>query len=83
MAKETSNKPGSTVGLPKSEKMAGGERVGIDNTGYLTTKGLEAPNGKSPMPPGMNIENQMNADINPMETKTYSGGMGYPGDGWT
>ena len=77
------NRPGSTVGLPMSEKMMNGECVGIDNTGYLTLKGLDRSMGLTPLPPGMDISNQTNADINMMEMTMYKGGMSYPSDGWT
>lgn len=60
------------------------EKSGIKNTGYLTKKGtdsgLEARFNY--LPPGMNIEDQDCADIRGQELKNYSGGLGYPGDGW-
>jgi hypothetical protein len=68
--------------LPKS----GGssvEKDGIDNQGYLTKKGT--PSGDSAkfnyLPPGMNIEDQMNADIRSEPIEHYTGGLSYPGDG--
>lgn len=70
--------------LPSS----GGEtldKAGIKDTGYLTKKGT--PSGNSAMfnmlPPGTNIEDQKVADIRSEEMKTWSGGLSYPGDGWT
>jgi hypothetical protein len=35
------------------------------------------------LPPGMDIEDQEVADIRKEEMVTYSGGVSYPGDGWT
>lgn len=71
--------------LPDSAKVVGDERVGICNEGYLTKKGL-VEGGANVMlhslPPGMNIEDQENADIRKMPMKTVTA-MGYPGDGWT
>lgn len=82
MAKGSKKIPDVGV-LPDSEKMAGGERVGIKDSGYLTKKGTTGESvNVLPLPPGMNIEDQPTADINPMELKTYGGGLSYPGDGW-
>jgi hypothetical protein len=71
--------------LPDSAKVVGDERVGICNHDYLTKKGL-VEGGANVMlhslPPGMNIEDQENADIRKMPMKTVTA-MGYPGDGWT
>ena len=70
--------------LPKS----GGESVektGIHDSGYLTKK--SEPSGEGAMfndlPPGMNIEDQKNSDIRAQKMITYSGGISFPGDGWT
>lgn len=71
--------------LPDSAKMVGNERVGICDNGYLTKKGLEEGGANvmlHSLPPGMNIEDQENADIRKMPMKTITA-MGYPGDGWT
>jgi hypothetical protein len=71
--------------LPGSAHMAGNEMVGIKDSGYLTKKGL-VEGGANVMlhslPPGMDIEDQENADIRKMPFKTITG-LGYPGDGWT
>lgn len=70
--------------LPSS----GGEvldKAGIKNTGYLTKKGT--PSGLDArfnyLPPGMDIEDQRNADIRGQKQINYEGGITYPGDGWT
>lgn len=61
------------------------DKAGVNNTDYIAKKGV--PYGVqaqfNSLPPGMDIEDQENADIRKMELKNYSGGMGYPGDGWT
>jgi hypothetical protein len=71
--------------LPSSAHMAGNEMVGIKDDGYLTKKGI-VEGGANVMlhslPPGMDIEDQENADIRKMPFKTVTA-MGYPGDGWT
>jgi len=70
--------------LPDSARMANNEMVGIHNNGYLVKKGI--PFGANAMlqslPPGMDIEDQENADIRVQPMKTYSGGTGF-GDGWS
>ena len=70
--------------LPDSSRMAGNEKVGVKDNGYLDTKGT--PSGMdarfNELPPGSNIDNQKVADIRPMELKNYKGGISYPGDGW-
>jgi hypothetical protein len=70
--------------LPKT-KMPTLDKAGIKNSGYLTKKG--EPSGLdarfNDLPPGMNIEDQKNSDIRSQEMITYSGGISYPGDGWT
>lgn len=68
--------------LPRS----GGQSVekdGIDDTGYLTKKGLAyGPQAfYNTLPPGMDIEDQENIDSRKMEMCEYEGGLGYPGDG--
>lgn len=70
--------------LPKS----GGESVdktGINDSGYLVKKGT--PYGVevffNTLPPGSDITDQEMADIREEPMKTYSGGISYPGDGWT
>lgn len=70
--------------LPKS----GGETLdksGINDTGYLVKKGLKYGNTAfyNTLPPGMDIEDQENIDSRDQTFKTYSGGISYPGDGWT
>jgi hypothetical protein len=70
--------------LPSS----GGEvldKAGIKDNGYLVKKGLEfgVTAFYNSLPPGMDIEDQENTDIRKQEMKTYSGGISYPGDGWT
>jgi hypothetical protein len=71
--------------LPASERMAGNEMVGIKDAGYIEKKGT--PSGLKAefnfLPPGMNIEDQENADIRPQKLSVYKGGLDYPGDGWT
>jgi hypothetical protein len=71
--------------LPDSAEMVGNERVGIEDRGYIVKKGLEF--GVNAMyqslPPGMDIEDQENCDIRQEDMVVYSGGLGFPGDGWT
>ena len=68
--------------LPRSGGKAT-SKDGIDDSGYIEKKGT--PSGESAkfnaLPPGMNIENQEVAHIEPMEMKTFKGGLSYPGDG--
>jgi hypothetical protein len=69
--------------LPSS----GGEtldKAGITDSGYLTKKGLEygVDAFYNTLPPGMDIEDQENADIRTMEFKQVTD-LGFPGDGWT
>lgn len=70
--------------LPDSAHLAGNEMVGIKDSGYLVKKDI--PYGVSAnfnsLPPGMDIEDQENADIRKMPMKTVTA-LGYPGDGWT
>jgi len=71
--------------LPDSAHMEGNEMVGIKDDGYLTKKGLIEGGANvmlQSLPPGMDIEDQENADIRKMPFKTVTA-MGYPGDGWT
>lgn len=71
--------------LPDSAHLAGNELVGIKDSGYLTKKGLNEGGANvmlHSLPPGMDIEDQENADIRKMPMKTVTA-MGYPGDGWT
>jgi len=70
--------------LPKS----GGkslDKSGINDSGYLRKKGI--PSGLDAMfnylPPGMDITDQKDADIREQKMLNYSGGISYPGDGWT
>jgi len=71
--------------FPSSEKMAGNEMVGVKDSGYIEKKGI--PSGLDArfncLPPGMNIEDQDNADIRAQKLSEYKGGCSYPGDGWT
>ena len=59
------------------------DRAGIKNSGYLAKKGI--PSGVNAhfnsLPPGMDIEDQENADIREMPFKKVVD-LGYPGDGW-
>ena len=70
--------------LPDSAEVAGNELIGVRNSGYLTKKGLEfGVNSMTfSLPPGMDIEDQENADIRREEMVVFEGGMSYPGDGW-
>jgi hypothetical protein len=71
--------------LPESAEMAGNEMVGIQDRGYLVKKGLEfGVNAMyNSLPPGMDIEDQELCDIRKEDMVVYSGGLGFPGDGWT
>jgi hypothetical protein len=71
--------------LPQSTEMVGNERVGIEDRGYLVKKGLEfGVNAMyNSLPPGMDIEDQEVCDIRKEDMVIYSGGLGFPGDGWT
>ena len=61
--------------------------AGFQTSGYITKKNLTV-GGDGAMahlnylPPGPYIDNQVNADIRPLEVK-YVTEMGYPGDGWS
>lgn len=70
--------------LPDSAEMIRNELVGVRNSGYLVKKGLEFGVNAfyNSLPPGMDIEDQENADIRMMDLYAYEGGLGYPGDGW-
>ena len=70
--------------LPDSAEIRRNEMVGVRNAGYLAKKNLEyGVNAMyNTLPPGMDIEDQENADIRKMELYTYEGGLGYLGDGW-
>jgi hypothetical protein len=58
---------------------------GIKDSGYLVKKGT--PFGVeaffNSLPPGTDITDQEVADIRKQELLTYSGGISFPGDGWT
>jgi len=71
--------------LPVSTEMVGNEMVGIKDNGYLVKKELEfgANAMYNSLPPGMDIEDQENCDIRKEDMVIYSGGVSYPGDGWT
>lgn len=70
--------------LPDSARMTGNEMVGIKDEGYIVKKDLEfgANAMYNSLPPGMDIEDQETSDIRKQKLKTYSGGLGYPDDGW-
>ena len=70
--------------LPTSARMSGNEMVGIKDNGYLVKKGLEAGVNAmyNSLPPGMDIEDQENADIRQEPVRLYSGGLSFPDDGW-
>jgi hypothetical protein len=71
--------------LPESTEMVNNELVGVRDNGYLVKKELEfGVNAMyNSLPPGMDIEDQENCDIRKEDLVIYSGGIGYPGDGWT
>ncbi len=79
MAKGRGSNEGSP--LPSS----GGEvldRAGIKDTGYITKKAGIPTDGKfNVLPPGMNIDDQPNADIRSLPYKEVVN-KSYPGDGW-
>jgi hypothetical protein len=84
IVKEQESKRPDVGVLPSSERMVGNEMVGIKDQGYLEKKGT--PSGLKAefnfLPPGMEIEDQVNADIRPQKLVNYKGGLDYPGDGW-
>ena len=61
-----------------------GEMSGFITDGYLDKS--HTPYGEAAkfnfLPPGMDIDNQENAEINQMAMHSYMGGESYPGDGW-
>lgn len=61
-----------------------GEVSGFITDGYLDKS--HTPYGEAAkfnfLPPGMDIDNQENAEINQMTMHSYMGGESYPGDGW-
>lgn len=59
------------------------EKDGIDNSSYITKKGLAygANAFYNSLPPGMDIEDQETADIRKMTQYDYNGGCSYPKDG--
>src|SRR6267142_4857575 len=71
--------------LPDSAEIRGNEMVGIKDSGYLVKKNLEYGINAfyNSLPPGMDIEDQENADIRAMDMVVYEHGISYPGDGWT
>jgi hypothetical protein len=60
-----------------------GEKSGFETSGYIDKKGT--PYGEAAkfnfLPPGMEIDDQENADIRSMPYKEVTD-MSYPGDGW-
>ena len=70
--------------LPDSAEIMGNEMVGIRDSGYLTKKNLQFGVNAfyNSLPPGMDIEDQENADIREEELFIYEGGLSYMGDGW-
>ncbi len=60
-----------------------GEKSGFQDSGYIDKKGTEYGEAAkfNMMPPGMDIENQMTADIRSMPFKKVVD-ISYPGDGW-
>lgn len=84
MAKGKNSKRPDVGVLPTSEKTAGGEKVGVKDSGYLDKKGTPSGDGAhfNKLPPGVNIEDQAVADIRAMPMKTITP-SGFPGDGWT
>lgn len=71
------------VGMDSISKN-GGEPTGFTTSGYINKENI--PYGEAVklnyMPPGMDISNQVNAEIHRMELKTLVD-TSYPGDGWT
>lgn len=69
----------------KETAMQSLDKSGIKDNGYIVKKGT--PFGVSAffnsLPPGMDIIDQEVADIRKQEMLTYSGGISFPGDGWT
>jgi len=59
------------------------DKAGVDNSGYIVKKGTPYGVGAmfNSLPPGMDIEDQENADIRAMEYKEVTD-LSYPGDGW-
>lgn len=60
-----------------------GEKSGFQTDGYIDKKGTPYNEAArfNHMPPGMDIDNQDNADIRDMQMKTVVD-TSYPGDGW-
>lgn len=75
-------KRSGTKALPTS-KAPVLDRAGIDNVGYLNSKGTPSGEGAkfNKMPPGMDIEDQEVSDIRSMPEREVTG-LSYPGDGW-
>lgn len=59
------------------------EKTGINNSDYITKKGLEfgASAFYNSLPPGQDIDDQENADIRRMPIRSYEGGVSFPTDG--
>lgn len=59
------------------------DKDGIKDSGYLTKKGMTSGEMAkfNYLPPGMNIEDQANADIRAEPMKEWKGGLSYEGDG--
>jgi hypothetical protein len=82
MGEQESSSPHEMGVLPSS----GGKTLdkdGIDDHGYLTKKGT--PSGDDAkfnyLPPGMNIEDQKNAEFNALPMREWKGGLSYEDDG--
>jgi hypothetical protein len=56
-------------------------RSGIQNTGYLTKKGLKPDAPTNELPPGQDPDVQKNADIRDLRYREYSRGNSFEGDG--
>lgn len=76
---------GSFRDSPNTEVL---DNPGFQTSGYIDKKGITIEEALSPttrynmLPPGMFIDNQVDADIRPLPVKFVTD-MGYPGDGWS
>lgn len=85
---EPFGKPMNNLVTPGVDRMNGlyddiGEKSGFATDGYIDKK--DTPYGEAAkfnyLPPGMNIDNQANAEINAMPMRQLVS-ESYPGDGW-